>query len=99
MHTVLRKFGFFENVTEQVFDRFAEKIKCVEKRHGRDWIFYSRLLASVVRYKSSISHLTKRFIAIDNRNGTKRMQTFRKFDELPAKEMIAKRYFEKKAFI
>lgn len=99
MHIVLRKFGFFENVSEQVFDRFAEKIKCIEKRNGKDWIFYSRMIASVARYKNSISHLTKRFLIIDYRNGTKRMQTFRRFDELPAVDMISKRYEEKIAAI
>lgn len=103
LHTVLRNFGFFEAVSELTFERFLEKMKCIrEKKAGAlpptssimdlNWVNYIKLFACVTRYKSSMSHLTKKFFLIDLKSGEKRIRTFRKFDEKPAAEAIATRY-------
>lgn len=105
LHTVLRNFGFFEAVSELTFERFLEKMKCIrEKKAGApppttsssimdlNWVNYIKLFACVTRYKSSMSHLTKKFFLIDFKSGEKRIRTFRKFDEKPAAEAIATRY-------
>lgn len=92
MHAILKRFGFFEAVAPAVFDRFAEKMKCYEKRFEKDWIHYTKLIAGAYRYKSSMSHLTKKFLVIDFKDGSRRMKAFRKVDEKLAVEVISVQY-------
>lgn len=51
-------------------------------------------MACVTRYKSSISHLTKKFLMVDLKNGSKRVRTFRKYDDKPAVDLISLRFKE-----
>lgn len=86
MHLVLKNIGFFETVSPKIFDVFIERVKCLNKE--KDWVNYILLIACMTRYKSSISHLTKKFLTIDLKNGSKRVRSFRKYDEKQAVDAI-----------
>ncbi|EAR94381.2 EF hand protein (macronuclear) [Tetrahymena thermophila SB210] len=95
LYSVMKNFGFFEAVSPRIFDQYIEKVKCLDRKYN--WINYVRLIASVTRYKSSISHLTKKFLMIDLKNGNKRVRTFRKYDEAAAGILILQKYREYRA--